>query len=190
MPQAKILVDSNSYFRLAQSIHPLLQAEFGEERYCLYVIKELQAEYDNSRPRLKNKFSWVNEPEYRRNRNCELKLSRKNKKVIEQVSDFIRDYARDSYPGLALSRVDIRGLAHAQVLGIPIVTDDSGMLDIAGGFGIKTLNTLELLKLMLACRHIDIAIVRQIAAYWVYADDMPKSFASDYKRLFKEPPPK
>ena len=46
MAQTKILFDSNAYFRLAQSIHPLLQVEFGKEDYCLYVIKELQVEYD------------------------------------------------------------------------------------------------------------------------------------------------
>ncbi|MDQ5986127.1 MAG: hypothetical protein CSYNP_01846 [Syntrophus sp. SKADARSKE-3] len=188
MPQTKILLDSNAYFRLAQSINPLLQVEFGKEKCCLYVIKELQAEYDNSKPRLKNKFSWVNEPEYRKNRNCELNLSRKNKKEITQATDFIKDHASDSYPGL--SKVDITALAYAYVLDIPIVTDDSGMLDLANDFNIKALKTLELLKLMLDCQHIDITFVRQIASYWNYVEDKPKSFASDYKKLFKEPPPK
>lgn len=187
MSQTKILIDSNVYFRLAQSIHPLLQIEFGAERYCLYVIKELQAEYDKS-PRLRSTFYWVNEPEYKKNRACELNLSRKDKQAITQVSNFIKDYAKDSY--LGLSRVDIAALAHAYVLDIPIVTDDSDMLALAGDFNIKTLKTLELLKLMLDCRHIDITVVRQIASYWHYAEDTPKSFALDYKKLFKEPPPK
>ena len=90
MSQTKILLDSNAYFRLAQSIHPLLQVEFGEEKYCLYVIKELQAEYDKN-PRLKNAFSWVNDSEYRKNRTCELNISRKSRREIEQVSDFIKN---------------------------------------------------------------------------------------------------
>ena len=42
VPQSKILIDTNAYFRLAQSIRPLLKVEFGDEEYCLYVIKELQ----------------------------------------------------------------------------------------------------------------------------------------------------
>ena len=33
--QAKILLDSNSYFRLAREIHPLLFQEFGDKNYCL-----------------------------------------------------------------------------------------------------------------------------------------------------------
>lgn len=187
MSQTKILLDSNAYFRLAQSIHPLLQTEFGTERYCLYVIRELQAEHDKN-PRLRNAFSWVNEPAYKKNRACKLNISRKNQQEIAQVFDFIKNHSRDSHPGL--SRVDVTALAHAYVLAIPIVTDDSDMLDLAQDFNIKALKTLELLKLMLDCHHIDVTVVRQIASYWIYEDDKPKSFTEDYKKLFKEPPPK
>lgn len=187
MPQSKILIDSNGYFRLAQSIRLLLQVEFGKEKYCLYVIKGLQEEYEKN-PRLKSKFSWVNEPEYKKNRDCRLNIPSKSQQQITRVHDFIKNHAKYSYPGL--SKVDITALAHAYVLDIPIVTDDSDMLDLAVEFNIKTLKTLELLKLMLDCRHIDITIVRQIASYWIYGDDKPKSFASDYKKLFKEPPPR
>jgi hypothetical protein len=49
--------------RLAQSIRPLLGESFGQEQHCLYVIKELQKEYDKN-PRLKNSFPWVNNAEY------------------------------------------------------------------------------------------------------------------------------
>src|SRR5690606_4044435 len=42
--QRKILVDTNSYLRLAQSIHPLLFSEFGPNACCLYVLKELDDE--------------------------------------------------------------------------------------------------------------------------------------------------
>lgn len=58
MPQSKILVDSNSYFRLAKSIRPLLNVTFGDEDYCLYVLKELEKEYDRN-SRLQTKFEWV-----------------------------------------------------------------------------------------------------------------------------------
>lgn len=76
------------------------------------------------------------------------------------------------------------------MLDIQIVTDDSDMLALAEDFNIKTLKTLDILRLMLDCRHIDITVVRQIASYWNYAEDKPKSFALDYKKLFKELPPK
>jgi len=92
--QSKILVDTNAYFRLAQSIRPLLRTEFGEPQYCLYVIKELQDEYNKS-ARLRNKFPWVNDPEYSDNRSHRLQLSRQERKEIEQAFDFMFDHKRE-----------------------------------------------------------------------------------------------
>lgn len=44
MAQAKYLIDTNSYLRLARSIRPLLGATFGAKPTCLYVIPELNVE--------------------------------------------------------------------------------------------------------------------------------------------------
>lgn len=187
MPQSKILVDSNAYFRLAQSIHPLLKVTFGEQDYCLYVIKELQEEYDKN-PRLKNAFSWVNQPEYKENRSHKLVVSREQQKEIEHAFEFVHDYAKTN--SFSVSKVDISGLTHALILKVPIVTDDSDMLAVAEAFDIKALNTLELLKLMLDSNHVNMGKVKEIAAYWEYLNDKPKSFEKDYRRLFKETPPK
>jgi len=52
MAQRKILLDTCSYLRLAESLHPLLDNPFGDDNCCLYVIKEFQAEYDHQ-PELK-----------------------------------------------------------------------------------------------------------------------------------------
>lgn len=61
MAQTPVLLDSNVYFRLARSVHPLLNQEFGEHRYCLYVIPDLDAEFRKN-PRLRSKFHWVDDP--------------------------------------------------------------------------------------------------------------------------------
>lgn|SRR5664280_730841 len=88
MSEGRILVDSNAYFRLAQSIYPLLNVEFGDRRYCLYCLKELQDEYNKS-SRLKNAFSWVNDPEYVKNRSHLLKITREeNLKSEEPMNSF------------------------------------------------------------------------------------------------------
>lgn len=187
MSQSRILVDSNAYFRLAKSIHPLLNVEFGDKRYCLYCIKELQVEY-NRNSRLKNTFSWVNEPEYVKNRSHLLKITREEKPEIKRAYDFILDYVRNVHPGV--SKVDVLCLAHAEQLCIPVVTDDEEMRIAAADYGIKTFRTLELLKLMLDCRHIDIKKIREIVAYWIYLNDKPKDFHVDYKKLFGEVQPK
>jgi hypothetical protein len=187
MVQSRILVDSNSYFRLAESIHPLLNVEFGDKRYCLYCLKELQDEY-NRNPRLKNSFSWVNEHEYVKNRSHLLKIKREEKLEIKRAYDFILDYVRNVHPGV--SKIDVLCLAHAEQLCMPVVTDDEEMRIAAGAYDIKTFKTLELLKLMLDCRYIDIKKIREIASYWTYLNDKPKDFHLDYKRLFGEAPPK
>lgn len=186
MAQNKILVDSNVYFRLAQSIRPLLKVEFGNKKYCLYVIKELQDEYNKS-SRLRNRYPWVNDPEYTDNRSHRLQLSKKERKEIEHAFEYIFDHARTEYPGV--SRIDVIGLTHAYVLQIPIVTDDGDMLTLADDFEIQTFRTLDLLKLMLENDHIDIVKVREIINFLSYQCDKPRDLRRDYKKLFGEDPP-
>lgn len=186
MAESRILLDTNAYFRLAQSIRPLLNVPFGDQSYTLYVLKELQDEYEKS-PRLTNQFAWVNDPEYADNRTHRLALSNEEKAEIKRAYDFILDYVRNVHPGV--SKVDVLGLAHAEQLGIPIVTDDDEMRQAAKDYGIKTMKTLELLKLMLDCKHIGMAMVREITAYWVYMKDTPKYFKADFRKLFGEEPP-
>lgn len=60
MPQTKILLDTNAYRRLAQTIQPLLFDPFGKKEYTLYVIKEFQTEF-NRQKRLTRIFPWVNQ---------------------------------------------------------------------------------------------------------------------------------
>ena len=189
MPQSKILVDSNSYFRLAKSIHPLLFQAFGEEEYCLYVLPELDEELGKN-PRLKNKFSWAEDPEHVENRKHYPSLGKKEKREIEATYSFIWDYITNLAPGP--SRVDARYLAYAHVMGIAVVTDDKDMLEVAQALNIKTMRTLDLMKLIVECDHIDMAKVREIVGFWRYLGDMPSgemNFRQHYRRLFGDDPP-
>jgi hypothetical protein len=181
-----ILVDSCSYFRLAQSLHPLLKNPFCEERHTLGVIKDLQDEYKKNSS-LKHKFFWVDQPDYVENRKRCFKISSDQKGDIQNAFYFIRETARDM--DLSVSRVDITCLAHAHVLKIPVVSDDGDFLDLAKEYDIASHKTLELLKIMYDCNHIDMKQVRAIAGYWRYNKDIPKSYKRDFKRLFGEPIP-
>jgi predicted nuclease of predicted toxin-antitoxin system len=186
MPQSKILLDTNTYIRLAKSIHPLLDAPFGNDDYCLYVLKELDKEFSSNR-RLRTSFSWMDEPEYVDNRSKRLTLSRKDKRNIEITVDFLKQHKIDNR--LSVSNVDIQCLAYAHVLDIPVVTDDTDMLEVADTFGIKYLKTLNLLRLMLDTGHIDLKKIQQIAAYWEYISDKPAGFRQEYIETFGEKPP-
>lgn len=186
MAQAKILLDSNAYFRLAKEIHPLLFQEFGREAYCLYVLKDLQAEYDRSR-RLQTKFPWVDDPEYRANRCKPLSLSKRQKTDITIAEGIMWEAVLTEVPGP--NRIDVSNLAHGYVLDIPVVTDDIDMTTLARMFNVPIMSTLQLLKLMLNRGHITIHDIRRIAGFWQWLGDLPGRFVSEYKKLFKEAPP-
>ena len=186
MPSCNIIIDSCSYFRLAQSIRPLLKIPFGREKDCLGVIEELDKEYEKS-PTLKNKFFWVSQQEYRDNRKDCFSPNPRQRSETNHAFFFIREFARDSQ--FSVSEVDIRGLAYAYVLKIPVVTDDSEMLEVAKEFEIKTYKTLELMKLMMDSGLVKMKQIRSIVSYWAYQNDKPKSFRKDFKRIFSQDPP-
>ena len=182
MARTRILLDSNSYFRLANSIHPLLDTEFGDKNYCLYVLKDLEKEYDRS-PRLQTKFHWVNEDKYFENRKRKLTVSRKDKKAIDRTVEFLEEHKYNNC--LGVSSVDIKNLAHGHVLDIPVVTDDKDMIELAKAFAIETMSSLKLLTLMVKSGHISKKKVRDIITYWKYNKDTPGNYRKEYKKLFK-----
>lgn len=186
MAQTKILVDSNSYFRLAQNIHPLLAEVFGKAEYCLYAHDELRREFDRQ-PRLQTKFEWFQEPAYVANRTRPLKLGHKEAKEIEATFQYM--WAHVTEARLGPSRVDVRILATASELSLRMVTDDQDLLAMAEMYGVHALTTLELMKLMLDEQRIDMTKVRQVVAQWSYDRDTPANFRRDYRKLFGEDPP-
>jgi hypothetical protein len=186
MPACNIIVDSCSYFRLAQSIRPFLKNPFGKNRHCLGVVEELDKEYEKS-PTLKNKFFWVVQKEYSDNRKDCFSPTRSERSEINHTFFFIREFSRESQ--FSVSEVDIKGLSYAYVLKIPVVTDDAEMLEVAKEFDIQTYKTLELMKLMKDSGLVKMKQVRSIVAYWAYQNDKPISFRKDFKRLFDEDPP-
>lgn len=185
MAQSKILVDTNSYLRLAQSIKPLLFDPFGDNQYCLYVIPELNEELD--RRRLKNKFPWVDDPDYRNDRKHYPSVGNKEKRAILDTFDYLWDHVQTELPGP--SEVDALYVAYAIELDIYVVTDDEDMISLAKAFGAKFMRTLELLKLMLDAGHIDMGKIRAIVSYWRHIKDTPGQLTKQYRKLFREDPP-
>lgn len=185
MAQSKILVDTNCYLRLAQSIRPLLFVPFGDREYCLYVIPELNDELEKKH--LRNKFPWVDDPEYQNDRNRHPTVSRKQKRSIQDTFDHIWDYVETELPGP--SRVDALYIAYAIELDVHVVTDDEDMIVLAETFDAKVMRTLDLLKLMLDAGHIDMGKIQAIVSYWRHIEDMPGQLRRRYRSLFGEEPP-
>ena len=151
MAQTKIIVDTNSYFRLAQNIHPLLKTSFGEQEYTLYMHADLNREIKGS-SRLQNKFHWVNELEYKENRDRTINLSKEKKKAIEETYEYMWEYVRDdviAVKGKGPSPVDTMIVATAAALETMLVTDDQDMIDLAKLYVVSYKTSLSLMKLML-----------------------------------------
>ncbi len=181
MAQRKILLDTNSYLRLAKDIHPLLIKEFGPDACCLYVLKELDDELNANR-RLQTQFEWANEPEYRENRKNRLAVSRKERTAINESFSFIWEHVQTEQPGP--SRVDVLHLAHAYALKVLLVSDDRDLLAVAKTFDIHAIKSLDLLKMMVDCEHVTIARVNAIVEFWRYWKDTPADLDKDFERLF------
>ncbi len=181
-PPRIILLDSNAYFRLARTIHPLLAGEFGDPPpYKLYVLRELDEEYGRS-ARLQNKFEWVRHPEYRQDREARRYEPRgKIAAQAEAAFSYVARHAQDV--GISVSRIDLRALAHGSVRGYPVVSDDTGMQKIADVLHIERWPTLKLLKLMVTEQRIGLEVVHQIVQYLAHENDLP---TSNLDRLRKE----
>lgn len=187
--QTKYFLDSNSYLRLACSIHPLLSMEFGKEKHCLYVCAQLEQEYKWS-ARLKTKFHWVNEAKYIANRKRKINLSNQQKTEVSETVEFLTAFVLDmDFPSTETipSEVDLQVLAVGSVLGIPVVTDDRAMHRVANYYGVAAYSTLELLKIMLDCGHIQSERIIEIGYYWIHEKDTPARFGEEWKRLFDFP---
>ena len=125
MPQTKILVDSNSYFRLAQNIHPLLSVAFGKAEYTLYAHEALTEEF-SKKTRLQTKFDWFMGADYVQNRSRLLRIGRKEAKGIEQTFEYMWEHVQAEK--LGPSPVDTRILATAFELSLRMVTDDQDQI--------------------------------------------------------------
>jgi len=162
-------------------LHPLLNCPFGENKYCIYILKECDQEYSNSSA-LQNKFLWVNQVEYATNRKNVISYSAADDNAISNSIKFIKVFAKENY--LNVSIVDVKYLATALELDITLITDDSDMITVAEEFQIKVMKSLELLKLMLDCGYITLDKVKEITDYWCHSKDLPKHFKRDCKNIF------
>ncbi len=186
MTGRKIVLDTNSYLRLACTIHPLLSEEFGAAKNCLYVCPQFEKEYSRG-SRIKTKFEWVNEVCYIENRKRKITVSRKETKEFRETTTWLLSHVLDmNFPKneSTPSKIDLEVLAIGIVLNVPVVTDDRAMHRVADEFGIETLSTLELLKLMFDCEYLKQETIISVVEYWHYLPDVPAKFKSEWNNLF------
>lgn len=173
LPQV-ILLDSNAYFRLALSIHPLLGKTFGENpEFTLYVLADLDDEYFAS-SRLQTKFEWVNKTEYRNDRKEKRYTYRGAKrKQVENAFSFLAAYAKEH--AISVSKVDLKALAVGFARKFPVVSDDAELCEIGRRHDIECWGMLKLLKVMLSYGRINSDNIKALLEYLDYENDLPMS---------------
>jgi hypothetical protein len=183
-PRQDVLLDSNAYFRLGNSIHPLLQQVFGSSPiYSLHVLAELDDEYATN-IRLRHKFEWVSQTEYRNDRKAKrYELRAEDRSRANKAFSFLLAYADEQK--INLSREDLKALAAGHVKGIPVVTDDGGMTHVAEANGVECWSTIKLLRLMVMAGRVDMDKVTEILEYWDYEKDLPMQ-PGRLRQLFRE----
>jgi hypothetical protein len=184
------LLDSNAYFRLAKSFHPLLGGPYGEDKIVLKVLEDVDIEFSKS-PRLDSKFSWVSEAEYTANRKNNLLPVVGNKADdIRHASIFIREWGRDQAGEFRSrnitqpSKVDCTVLAYGYAMGIAIVSDDAGMAYAAKAFDVLQIESHELLKELLDADIVTIQKIQTAMQYLDWLDDLPPRWRREAKKLF------
>ncbi len=181
-----ILLDSCAYFRLGQSIRPLLQGTFGPPPpFSLFVLAILDQEYLTS-SRLRNKFEWVHEPEYVQDRASKCYSCRgKTTAEVDTAFSYLAGYAREHK--LRLVPEDLRALAVAFARTFILISDDRGIQETASAHGIEYWNSLKLLKLMLDNNRITKAKLIEIVEYWNHQNDLPcarHTLRAEFTELF------
>ena len=185
-PPQVILLDSNAYFRLARTVHPLLAGTFSvNPSYSLYVLADLDTEYLTS-SRLRSKFEWVNDMQHKTDRNAKRYQCRgKTKQPVDNAFSFLAAYAKSN--SINVAPEDLRALATGFARGFPVVTDDAGMKTIADAHSIECWSIIKLLKLMLTTKKITQGKITELLQYLDHENDLPmgrKKLRALYQKYF------
>ncbi len=187
-----VLLDTNSYLRLAKRIKPLLGIEFGQNNYVLTILKEVEDEVHNS-PRLRYHFPWFDNPDFANERLANKnRLKREEKAQIEAVKSVLHAHVlENSHHYIAQGKTppsptDCFMLAFGQTRPAIVVTDDLGMHLLARDFDLPIWHGHELLKKMLTAKLIENDLIREIYEALDVNSDLPKSWRDVKHTAFKK----
>jgi hypothetical protein len=166
-----VLLDTNAYLRLAKRVRPMLGVEFGQKRYVLTILEDVEDEVLRN-GRLRFHFPWFEaDADLAAERLAKrFRLPVEEREQLDAAAQFLRDWVlRDasrftshgrSPPGPA----DCRALAFGQLRPAIVVTDDLGMHELAREFDIAVWHGFELLAKMRGAKAVSDGLVREVYA--------------------------
>lgn len=185
----QVLLDTNTYLRLAKRIRPAVGREFGQVPYVLVILKAVEDEvYRSARLRFLN--PWFDEPEFVQERLAkQTRLNAAEKQDLKLVQDVLLgtvqlDVAKYTTGRSPPGATDCWLLAYGQVKGAIVVTDDLGMHTLAADAGLKVWHGFELLAKLRTAKIVDNDLVRQIYDALERNNDMTDTWREAKHREF------
>lgn len=179
-----VLLDTNTYLRLAKRIRPMLGVKFGQKDYVVTILKDVEDEVHRSHS-LKFKFPWFDNVELADERLAkQVRLGEDERRTLEVAQSVLRGWVVDNIHSYTIegrsppSPTDCRVLAFGQIRDSIVVTDDLGMHTLARDFDIKIWHGAELLKKMHTAKMATNDLVRDIYDALEVNGDMTKSWAT------------
>lgn len=193
-----VLLDTNAYLRLAKRVRPLLGVAFGQKRYVLTVLKDVEDEVRRSRA-LQFKFPWFDEEDFGAERDAaRIRLTADEKQLLENTQSVLRGHVLGEVDRYTTggrqppSNTDCRVLAFGQVREAIVVTDDLGMHLLAEDFEIPVWHGWQLLAKMKTAKVVDNDLVRDIYEALERNGDLTQSWAqvkhTEFARVFGPAP--
>lgn len=163
----QVLLDTNTYLRLAKRIRPAVGQKFGQVPYVLVILKAVEDEVHRS-TRLRFLNPWFDEPEFAEERMAkQTRLSEAEKQEIRLVQEVLQgtvqlDVAKYTTGRSPPGATDCWLLAYGQVKSAIVVTDDLGMHTLATETGLKVWHGYELLAKLKTAKVVSNDLVREI----------------------------
>lgn len=186
-----VLLDTNTYLRLAKRIRPLLGCPFGEENYVVTILKDVEDEVHKS-SRLSFYYPWFDSTEHVNERLAkQVRLTVADKQTLSITQSILHGSVKGDPRYFKIRRhppspTDCRVLAFNQIRQSIIVTDDIGMHILADDFNIPIWHGYELVQKMLEAQKINHELVREIYAALENNRDMTKSWEEAKHTVFSD----
>jgi len=193
-----VLLDTNTYLRLAKRVRPMLGRKFGEKDYVLTVLKDVEEEVRRNSA-LRYRFPWFDDSDLAAERvAAQIRLSAAEHKKLDVAASVLRgvalsDVARYMSGGRSPpSDVDCRVLAFRQIREAVVVTDDLGMHLLANDFDIPVWHGCDLLARMRTHKVVNNDLVRGIYAALEANGDLTETWIAakhtTFIKIFGKPP--
>jgi len=189
----QVLLDTNTYLRLAKRIRPAVGREFGQVPYVLVILKAVEDEVHRS-ARLRFLNPWFDELEFAQERLAkQTRLNTAEKQDLKLVQDVLLgtvqlDVAKYTTGRSPPGATDCWLLAYGQVKGAIVVTDDLGMHTLAADAGLKVWHGFELLAKLRTAKIVDNDLVREIFDALERNGDMTETWREakhkEFSRIF------